>query len=234
MRCFLGMLCLVFALAASAQNRKEDVIYLKNGSVIRGKLLEQSASTIRIQINGGSVLAYAAGEVAELKQEPALHVYNPKPKGFAHYTELGALASGNTTTQGVTNAAFSFQTVNGYRFHPAFMMGVGTGVDLYASQTLIPVFASVRGDLISAGAVIPFYYLDAGQSINITRDSNVGEEFKGGLLFGVGLGVKVPFNKSAGFLLSLGYRQQTTVSQFGMSEVETKYRRLAIRAGFFL
>lgn len=234
MRRLMLISLLLSGMMALAQGRKEDVLYLNNGGVLRGTRLTDSLSMIRIRTADGSIWVYTPAEVKSVQKEASYHSYAVKQKGFAHYTELGPLVAGKTTIDGVTTAAFSFQTVNGYRFHPSFFSGLGVGVDLYATQTIIPVFGSIRGDLYKSGTVIPFYFADAGYGINITQNSSTGTDFKGGLLYAGGIGIKIPFNRTAGFLLSFGYRYQQTSYIQDNKDNSIKYRRLAIRAGFWL
>ena len=229
----LFLFCLFFT-GTYAQGKKDNVLYLKDGSVIRGQVLDSSDQKIRILAADGSIWAVSSNELDSVGTAKRYRNYSYKSSGFAHFTELGPLVAGKTTVDGVTTAAFSFQTVNGYKINQFAMLGFGTGVDLYATQTIVPLFASFRGDFAKSGTVIPYYFIDAGYGANITQDSQAGEEFKGGLLYAAGLGLKIPFNRSAGFLLSLGYRYQATESIRNQAQIDTKYRRFAIRAGFFL
>src|SRR5215475_12882171 len=87
---------------------------------------------------------------------------------FSHYTEIGALAATKNRPDNVTTAAFTFQTVNGYKFNQYLFTGIGVAADLYAKQTIVPVFASVRGDFIHTGIFIPFYFVDGGYGFDIT------------------------------------------------------------------
>jgi hypothetical protein len=218
-----------------AQSSKtEDVLYLKNQWVIRGKILEQNNNSIKIQTHEGNIFVFPAGDVEKISQEKIWRNFVYKSRGFANFTELGPLIAGKTTIDGVTTAAFSFQTVNGYKFSQYATAGIGVGADLYATQTVLPVFASFRGDLSKAGSVIPFYFADGGYGINITQNSDNGTAFKGGPMYAAGLGVKIPFNRSAGFLLSFGYRYQKTSYSYNNISTDVTYNRLAVRAGFFL
>jgi hypothetical protein len=218
-----------------AQSSKtEDVLYLKNHWVIRGKILEQNNNSIKIQSHEGNIFVFPADDIEKTAQEKIWRNFVYKTRGFANFTELGPLIAGKTTIDGVTTAAFSFQTVNGYKFSQYAMAGIGVGADLYATQTVLPVFASFRGDLSKKGNVIPFYFADGGYGINITQNSDNGTAFKGGVMYAAGLGVKIPFNRSAGFLLSFGYRYQKTSYTYNNMATDVTYNRLAVRAGFFL
>jgi len=216
------------------KSRREDVVFMKNGAIYRGRILLRNDQQVQVQTADGNVFVLNNGEISKTEQQAPFGGYHPARSGFAHYTELGPLVAGKTTIDGVTTAAFSFQTVNGYRFNPHAFAGAGIGIDLYATQTMLPLFGSIRGDLTGSGSIIPFYFADAGYAVNITQNSATARDFKGGLLYAAGLGVKIPFNRSAGFLISFGYRYQTSAYLNNGVKTTVDYRRLAIRAGFFL
>jgi hypothetical protein len=231
---FLSFFVMLFISTIAQTGKTEDVVYLKNESVVRGKILQKTDAIVKIQVSDGSIFVLAITEVEKITTEKRFGSYQYKAKGFAHFTELGPLIAGKTTIEGVTTAAFSFQTINGYKFSKPAFLGLGIGADLYATQTIIPVFGSFRGDISIKGSVIPFYFADAGYGINITQNSNNGIDFKGGFTYALGLGAKIPFNKTAGFLISFGYRSQKTSFTQNNVNKEIQYNRLAVRAGFFL
>ena len=219
---------------ACAQSSKiEDVIYLKNQWVLHGNILYQKDS-VAIQTRDGNIFVFPSGDINKIQKEKLWGSFSSKKNGFANFTELGPLIAGKTTINGVTTAAFSFQTVNGYKFSQMAMAGIGVGADLYATQTILPIFGSFRGDFSGSGSVIPFYFADAGYGINITQNADNGTAFKGGFMYAAGIGLKIPFNKNAGFLLSFGYRFQKTSYTYNNTSEEVTYSRLAVRAGFFL
>jgi hypothetical protein len=230
----LFLLLLLIAAETITAQALEDVIYLKSQNVIRGRIMENNDSSIRMQTADGSIYNYNKIDVERVTREKLYRSFMYKNTGFANYTELGALIAGKTTIEGVTTAAFSFQTVNGYKFNQYAMIGLGVGADLYATQTIIPIFGTFRGDIINNGSAIPFYFADAGYGVNITQESAAASNFKGGFLYAAGLGLKIPFNKTAGFLLSLGYRYQKSTYDIDNVTTDIIYKRLAIRAGFFL
>ena len=231
--------CTGFLFDAVAQRPTDDVLYLKNGWVLRGRLLPATApETVSIHTNDGNTFVFPQADVLQTKQEPALRYLNIRyrDRGYAHFTELGVMASNNNVNQsGVTTSAFTFHTVNGYKFSQWLYTGLGAGVDLYASQTFIPVFASLRGDFTRKGILIPYYYVDGGWGFNGTTNTPTRRQ-RGGVHFAAGVGMKVLFNGNAGFLLSVGYYlQQTAIEEIhdgGTRRTEDNYRRVAIRAGF--
>jgi hypothetical protein len=65
----LGLSCIAF----NAAHGFDDVVYTKDGSVLRGKLIEQDFENNRykLQIKGGSVLAIATEDIRKITKEPA-------------------------------------------------------------------------------------------------------------------------------------------------------------------
>lgn len=61
-----------------AQGNTEDVIYLKSGSIIRGKILPPPAGELptlektKVELLGGSVFVFANGEIDSIKRENVL------------------------------------------------------------------------------------------------------------------------------------------------------------------
>jgi hypothetical protein len=232
--CFLTV-CIFLTLAGLGQSSKtEDVVYLKNEWVIRGRIILRDEKGLSIQSGDGSIFHFSNSEIVKTTKENRWSNFVYKEKGFSSFTELGPLIAGKTTSQGVTTAAFSFQTINGYKFNQYAFLGLGVGADLYAIQTIIPIFAGFRGDLTNHGTVIPYYYANLGYGINITQASDQISEFKGGIQYAAGLGIKIPFNHTAGFLISLGYNYQATSFIEQGTNTKVDYSRLAVRAGFFL
>ena len=70
----------------------EDVIYLKNGSVVRGIIVEQIPNeTLRIRTRGGSEFVFKMSEVLKITKELPIHRESPMPvqqeREFPMYVE---------------------------------------------------------------------------------------------------------------------------------------------------
>jgi hypothetical protein len=143
------------------------------------------------------------------------------------------LAASKNRPDNVTTAAFTFQTVNGYKFSHYLFTGIGVAADLYATQTIVPLFASVRGDLMKQGKFIPFYFADGGYGIDITA-STTTISYKSGAMFAAGIGFKIPINNGPGFLVSFGYRLQKGATVESGIRNNYSNNRIALRAGFYL
>jgi len=67
---FLLLLCLLTATAAFSQNNFQDVVYLKNGSIIRGIIIEQVPNeSLKIETADRSVFACRIDEVERMTRE---------------------------------------------------------------------------------------------------------------------------------------------------------------------
>lgn len=228
--CFYIFLLFIVNLCAQDKKYEIYVLYLKNGWILRGKTVIQSDSTIAITTNDGNRFVFNKNEMDSLRV--AASWFGNEQTGFAHYTEIGALAATKNRPDNVTTAAFSFQTVNGYRFSKHFFSGIGIGIDIYATETYVPIFGSFRGNLLRNAGFMPFYFADMGYGWNITASAN-NINYQGGLLFAAGLGFKRAFNESSGFYISAGYRLQQGAIITNNVKQTISNDRIAIRAGFY-
>lgn len=135
MKHFFLTLCAIvcFALSAHAQNY-EDVIYLKNGSIIRGIIVEQVPNeSIKIETRDGNLFFYRIDEIQKMTKEVPYgyrkkQSYNSrsfnKPKGY-----FGLIEAALPLFIGYDNGlSMGFNIINGYRVCPQFAVGGGVGV----------------------------------------------------------------------------------------------------------
>ena len=65
-----GMLFLVFSFSVSGQANMEDVVYLKNGNIIRGTILEQiPGQSLKIRTTDNSTFVFTMGEIEKVARE---------------------------------------------------------------------------------------------------------------------------------------------------------------------
>ena len=74
MLCFVLVPCLiVLATAPLFAQQMEDVVYLKNGEIVWGTIIEQiPGESLKIQTADGSVFAYAMDEISKIVKEPVM------------------------------------------------------------------------------------------------------------------------------------------------------------------
>jgi len=62
---------MLIASVATAQQQKRDVIYLKNGSIIKGNVIEMDpASNLKIETSDGSIFVFRMDEIEKMTKEP--------------------------------------------------------------------------------------------------------------------------------------------------------------------
>ncbi len=75
---FLLVVCLMILIATLqvfAQQAMEDVVHLKNGSVIRGTIIEQIPNeSLKIETRDGNIFIYKMDEIAKMSKEPMMRM----------------------------------------------------------------------------------------------------------------------------------------------------------------
>ena len=79
MKKFLLSLVLVFGVAMAANAQTQDVVYLNNGSIIKGKIIEKTpAGAVKIETMCGSVFAYSGEQIQSMTTEKMTSIYGKK------------------------------------------------------------------------------------------------------------------------------------------------------------
>ncbi len=221
-RIFLVVALFCGTLFASAQQVMQDVIYLKNGSIIRGTIIEQIPNkTMKIKTIDGSVFVYEIIEIEKITKEepvgnygyneyPGNNGYQRQPNyngtyrtyhpdfsrtGYRGFIDLGYAAGVGDYGDGV----FTVSTSHGYQFNPYFFVGAGIGVDYHFDyETMfLPIFADLRGYFID-GRISPFIGVKIGYS---PVDGT-------GLYFNPSVGASFGISRELALNISIGYNLQ--------------------------
>lgn len=156
---------IMFCYALADAKELQDVVYLKNGSIIRGTIVEQiPEQSLKIETSDGSIFVYETNEVARIAKEPPYK--NKTNKTYRHSGYRGFIDTGGAVGVGdYGDPVFSFSTSHGYQFGPYFFIGAGLGVDYHFDweTAFMPIFADLRGYFIN-GKVTPFIGAKAGYS----------------------------------------------------------------------
>jgi len=187
-----------------------DIIYLKNGSVIRGTIVEQVPyRSIKIETADGSLFVYQMDEIEKIAKETTRK--NNKPtqssglkRGYKGIVDLGYYFG--VGDYSVDRLNFNF--INGYQVNPYFSFGVGTGVHYYLAsgggddQVLIPFFADLRVNFINK-AVSPYLSFDIGYSFNAS------DSFDGvGIFISPTIGVSYKIPEGCEIHAGIGFQMQ--------------------------
>jgi hypothetical protein len=221
MKTYLLSLLFLLNLTAFSQTSYQDVVYLKNGSKIKGMITEFVPKvSYSITTNDGSVFVCAIGDILKIAKEaivistairqkdslplvPAALEYpggEEFTKGYRGIVELGYGLSSGKYGLDVTN----FNFVNGYQLSEQMFVGVGTGFKYFTESkfTLIPLYADFKYTFLKQ-MVSPMFGFSAGFSFN----PNNGFEGEG-FLFNPSIGAQIKGPKNTRFNIGLNYQTQ--------------------------
>lgn len=189
------------------QSNYQDVVYLKNGSVIRGVIIEQVLNkSIKIETADSSVFVYQIDEIEKLTKEPiqgksgSSFSNSGLQSGYKGIVELGYQIG--TGDYGMDR--LNLNIINGYQINPYFSLGFGTGLRYYfdAEAAVIPIFADFRANFMD-NHVSPYLSLGVGYSFDATNS------FKGvGFLLNPTIGVSFKVSEKSAMNVGLGYEMQ--------------------------
>ncbi len=104
------VLMMFFGNIAIAQSNYTDVVYLKNGSIIKGVIVEQIPNvSIKIQQDNGSIFVYAMDEVMKTEREVVQNdiiCHQAITDAGANYTGEGSLSGVTWATTLITSPLF--------------------------------------------------------------------------------------------------------------------------------
>jgi len=182
--------------------QKEDVVYLKNGSIFRGKIIENTAGvSTRIEMIGRNVMVIPEADIQRIVfNEPIPFVEQEKKMSPVELTSNVSFYGGSNNTAG-------FTFITSYRLPCRLALGAGVGIEWFEKQQL-PFIADIRYFPLK-GSVSPFVYGQFGYSIPLSKHPE-GEysDFYGGVLAGTGVGLRLNFQNRNAVSFSLGYRYQ--------------------------
>ncbi len=230
-----NLIFLLFLLVCNlsyGQNNTEDVVYLKNGSILRGIIIEQVPDQIiKIQLKDRSVFALKYEEIEKIVKEnlPGDNSNNNskvtvfKKRGFINWLEINySHGIGNVNVQSYTvkNDQFSygFRTFAGYQFNEHLSLGIGFGIDKYkytnatryeSTDARLPITFDVRTTIMK-GKVSPVFTANMGYAVGLNG-------VKGGIVINPQIGIKTYISKNVVYIFNIGYKcqeQEETYSFF--------------------
>jgi|WetSurMetagenome_2_1015567.scaffolds.fasta_scaffold107116_1 hypothetical protein len=188
-----------------AQGNYQDVLYLKNGSIIHGMIIEQTpGKSLTIKTANNDVFVFSFDEIDKMtkeqlpENEPIKTPTLPRTTFYSNISRIGFLS-------GESSNIFSINTVNGIRIKQNFALGFGLGYEKYPDRTAIPLFIDTRYCPLK-GDISPIIFGDLGYSV-INFDDITGSKY-GGFMFNLGTGLRIRTNTSFSFLIELGYKYQ--------------------------
>lgn len=225
---YLVLLMCCCLCGASAQQMLEEVVYTKNGSVVRGIITEtKPGKSVKIETADGNVFVFDMDDVEKITKESAFRQAPPSsydrpsprhPGRFSRHCMEGVQGYRGFLETGVAVGIGDYNlnrlevnTSHGYQFNPYLFVGVGVGMHYYfdASDALMPIFADCRVNVLP-GRISPYVDFKIGYSLGFS-DGVYGA----GLFLAPTAGVRIGLNDSSHALrVGLG---------FSMQQLETYY-----------
>jgi len=254
-RYLIVLLLTVLCMRLFAQNRMVDVLYLKNGSILRGNLTERDTlGQYKIEIYGGSLFVVSETEVDSIKCErtaatkqsqTAQKIFYRNDRGYMNMTEFGFIYGTNLKTDNTNYSpddfGMSVHSVNGYRHWIYLFTGAGVGIDRYVTykQTFSPFYIRLQCEPLKKKTT-PYAFADVGYSVMWKQkgDEYMSIKNKGGIYFAAGGGVRIYTPSRASVILSISYKRQhsTTVNTYNYEDgpvytYKRQYQRLSVNVG---
>lgn len=203
--------CLFYFLAVEAacgQVVAKDKAKIKGAGVVWGQVLKYDQPGEFVFLSSrGDTLQVPSDEVIYSRISNAVKV--PKAGSFWHSAELGMNWGRRNSGQRLV-PSLHIESAHAYVFRQLVQPGAGVGYQMLEDLHIVPVFASLSGDLLKR-RLSPFYTFNAGYGFAWEQTSRWTpqryREVTGGFLWQLGGGVRIASRKYA-TLLKLGYRKQ--------------------------
>ncbi len=240
---FFFILLIIFGLQLNGQ-KTNDVLYLKNGSKIYGKLIEADSSQFKFQTSDGSVMIYTPSEVEKFTKETPLFE-GRKSNAVIISLETGVLIGPQNA---IYSAPFSFDCQFGYIFSTGTSLSLSSGV-LFVGRPFTPLLVEFR-QLINNRKVSPYIFTRGGAIIPLGSDYtgenetyyydsnyNIPMNYKGGGSFSIGTGISWAYDDYYELNLSFAYRYahysyRERDYQYGYVTYKENLNRLEMKLGF--
>lgn len=226
-------------------------VYLKNGTILKGKYeYIEGATKLRVE-SAGNVWVFDAFEVDSVasvraKRVKDAHLTTSATTCFFR-TELGILAGNSENSQ---SAPLSITGSFNYMVMPKLSLGLGTGIG-FLKESYLPVFLNAEYKMRNSYST-PYFFFKAGYQVAIDESRTVyydvypswssfwpgpvyGQDnldAKGGVMVNPGMGYMYLFSPGFGMSVAFGYQfhrlHYTGDKDYGL---DIDYNRLTVKIG---
>ncbi|MBV6438547.1 MAG: hypothetical protein EPGJADBJ_00171 [Saprospiraceae bacterium] len=241
-------LLLAFAPLPAQQNSGDctDIVYLRNGSEFRGKIIEYAPGGNLVLVTWSGVnMTVPADNVKRIVQrckedKRQKGIYDFRERGLYNATRLGVLA-GETYYRDNTSG-YSLCHSLGWMFRRWMGAGIGGGVEIFDpggyEAATYPIFAEVRGYLLAKN-IAPFYTVGGGWAFtgkNGDEQQGFTEDWKGGWMTKIQFGYRLGnhFTLHGGLSLQKKIRNWQSVWGNDRGQDRILHKRLEVGIGVIL
>jgi len=221
--CFIILSLFLISSTVHAQKDLEDVVYLENGSIIRGKIIEYNKDgNIKIETLGGSILVYPSTDVVKIKKEPQKNrptKSRKRPNHIPKEKDIYLSIMGGTmlgiNEWGAPVPGISAKATLGWHFNRFIGIGGGVGLMILGQESFAPIYANIRSCFMKKSVSL-FADVNIGYGLPLLINNSWLRDFKaqGGLYIRPSIGVRLPATRRTHTTLDLGYVIQFSKSFF--------------------
>lgn len=242
----------LFPFLLHSQNNYNDVVYLKNGEIRKGIIVERIPSeTLKIKTSDGNIFVFKMEDISKITKEliqednskdnkpkynPSIH--KPKSKSDNSFNQIefgydyGSLESytigGVNTPSNMGRIKLNF--IRSYKFTPNFSLGMGTGLRFYYRDEylLLPIYTHLglkfsKFKLLD-NKITPYFDCSLGASFSF-----FGSLF--GVMFNPMLGICYDLSPKNTLHISLGYDLQRWPSYYSATGDRISINSFALTIG---
>lgn len=218
---FILLVVAVSAFNGYSQSNSLDVVHLKNGSIIRGIIIEQVPNqSIKIQTRDGNIFVYKIEEVEKITKDLDSRNtghYNNSAfreskifdlKGYRGSVDIGYIFGLNSRDfYAYEGKRLEISTTQGYQVNNHFFTGVGAGIhyNTGGGSFMLPMFINLKGYLLPS-EVTPYVDFRGGYTMILSQ--LVDEDIAGGIYISPAIGVRYLVSDKIGITASVGFVYQ--------------------------
>ncbi len=204
------MLCF-FSITNVFSQQQEETIFLKDGSIIHGILIEQmSGGSLKIKTHDGNIFVYKMDDIEKISTSSEQNsIYNTRRTGLFYLWHAGIMTAGAIAGDGINESVgqsvFAVGSIVGDRINDIIRIGVGAEYNNYPNGTTVPVYVDFRINALQS-RVSPIFFLDVGYSL--AWINNLAGINGDGLFLSVGSGAEFGLDNGNVLFVELCYRRQ--------------------------
>lgn len=202
-------------MASGVGSFAKETIHLKNGSIIKGDIIEEVPGvSLKIKTGEGNIFVYEMSDIARVERNV---ISETKGGCNNRHNKLDfSIGTGyNVATKGGGGNIPVELTVS-KRFSPYYSVGITSGIEIGTgsdAKPLIPILADFRGFLpLNTTSVTPMVDVRIGYAINTAESYTVGSgkykttvDMPNYVVFSIMPGVRLPINHRCDLDFGLGY-----------------------------
>jgi hypothetical protein len=249
-RSLLFLIFLALTLSIKGQQKYLDNVFLKNGRIVRGVIIEQVLNkSVRIVSTEGDSLNFKMDEIEKITSEPISDKKKRSECGSCLKPGYKLIIQGSLFYGigkfGINNEKLSI--INGIRLNRKFAIGFGAGLGFYSKPKLdfasenplniaVPVFLDLRTNFPIGKKVSGYSAFDIGYSFSKKSEFN-GYINGFGILLNLMAGISIRTSNKSSFQLAIAYELQKRTfveinnKNYSYDEIDKLVNCIGINAG---